>query len=139
MKLSSTGTSPSLAAQSRTGSLYVNGEEVDQKLGDAVITIIQHHFAETPEEENLLEAMVRSAQTTFENSFHVSLDLRDNSLELKTIQSPGNSYSEKIKKRTIATVLSSMRLHFEKFVVDKNIWDAVVPKRYSIVDGRSKD
>ncbi len=139
MKLSPTGTSPSLASQSRTGSLHLNGQKVvDQKLEDAVITIIQHHFADTPEEKNLLKAMVRSAQTTFEDSFHVSLDLRDKSLELKTIQSPGNAFSNIITERTIATVVSSMRLPFGKFV-DKDIWDAVVPKRFSIVDGRSKD
>ncbi len=141
MKLSPTGTSPSLASQSRTGSLHLNGEKVvDQKLEDAVITIIQHHFADTPEEKNLLEAMVRSAQTTFKDLFHVSFDLRDKSLELKKMSEkyPGDSCSDKITERTIATVVSSMRLTFGEFV-DKNIWDAVVPKRYSIVDGRSKD
>jgi len=78
-----------------------------------------------------LEAMVRSAQSKeFEDEFHVFYDSRDKSLTLKRSKpKSGNPCSQTIKERSIATVLTSARVMFEKFV-HPDIWDAVSPKRY---------
>jgi hypothetical protein len=141
MKLSPTGTSPSLASQSKTpqlrsGSLHFNGEKVvDPKLAQEVLEGIQKDFAKTSEEKALLEAMFHSAQNPLlGDNFHVWY--RPNTEDtwggetsiVNKLTIEGHDGYHQITEPGIGRYIYYWKMSFGKYVPEA-IWDLVLPKK----------